>query len=123
LRVLAASIVVGDKELNDVMVEDVVVMTKELQFPVRTPPAGTVIPLASIRGRVSEDSSKNPVLGGSVTLSGANKATFPIDSEGLFHIPGLLPGTYDLTVEGSRHAAVRQVVLVGDEDVNLNTVR
>jgi hypothetical protein len=60
------------------------------------------------------------VLGGSVTLSGASKATFPIDSEGLFQIPGLLPGTYDLTVEGSRHAAVRQVVLVGDEDVTLN---
>lgn len=120
LRVLAASIVVGDRDLNDVMVDDIVVMPKELRFPVRTPPPGTVIPLASIRGRVSDDSSKSPVLGGSVTLSGANQATFPIDSEGLFHISGLLPGSYDLTVEGSRHAAVRQVVLVGDEDVNLN---
>jgi hypothetical protein len=120
LRVLAASIVVGDKDLNDVMVDDIVVMPKEIQFPGRTPSSGTVIPLASIRGRVSDNSTKNPVLGGSVTLSGASKATFPIDSEGLFQIPGLLPGTYDLTVEGSRHAAVRQVVLVGDEDVTLN---
>jgi hypothetical protein len=120
LRVLAASIVIGDKDLNDVVVDDVVVMPKELQFPSRTPPSGTVIPLAAIRGRVSDAASKNPVLGGSVTLSGANRATFPIDSEGLFHIPGLLPGSYDLTVEGSRHAAVRQVVVVGDEDVNLN---
>lgn len=120
VRVLAASVVAGDKDLNDVMVDDVVVMPKELQFPTRTPPGGTVIPLASIRGRVSDSASKNPVLGGAVTLSGANKATFPIDSEGLFLIPGLLPGSYDLTVEGSRHAAVRQVVLVGDEDVTLN---
>ncbi len=120
LRVLAASIVVGERDLNDVMVDDIVVMPKELQFPGTTPPPGTVIPLASIRGRVSDDLSKNPVLGGSVTLSGANRAAFPIDSEGLFRIPGLLPGAYDLTVEGSRHAAVRQVVLVGDEDVNLN---
>jgi len=120
LRVLAASIVVGDRDLNDVMVDDIVVMPNELQFPGKTPPPGTVIPLASIRGRVSDASSKDPVLGGSVTLSGANRATFPIDSEGLFHIPGLLPGTYDLTVEGSRHAAVRQPVLVGDEDLNLN---
>jgi hypothetical protein len=102
------------------MVDDVVVMPKELQFPTRTPPGGTVIPLPAIRGRVSDSASKNPVLGGAVTLSGANKATFPIDSEGLFLIPGLLPGSYDLTVEGSRHAAVRQVVLVGDEDVTLN---
>jgi 5-hydroxyisourate hydrolase-like protein (transthyretin family) len=120
VRVLAASVVAGDKDLNDVMVDDVVVMPKELQFPTRTPPAGTVVPLASIRGRVSDAASKNPVLGGAVTLSGANEATFPIDSEGLFLIPGLLPGSYDLTVEGSRHAAVRQVVLVGDEDVTLN---
>ena len=120
LRVLAASIVVGDKDLNDVMVDDIVVMPKALQFPARTPPPGTVIPLASIRGRVSDNATKNPVLGGSVTLSGSNNATFPIDSEGLFHISGLLPGSYDLTVEGSRHAAVRQAVLVGDEDVNLN---
>jgi hypothetical protein len=120
VRVLAASVVAGDKDLNDVMVDDVVVMPKELQFPTRTPPGGTVIPLPAIRGRVSDSASKNPVLGGAVTLSGANKATFPIDSEGLFLIPGLLPGSYDLTVEGSRHAAVRQVVLVGDEDVTLN---
>jgi hypothetical protein len=120
VRVLAASIVVGEKDLNDVIVDDIAVMPKELQFPGRTPPPGTVIPLASIRGRVSDDSTKNPVLGGLVTLSGANRATFPIDSEGLFNIPGLLPGTYDLNVEGSRHAALRQTVLVGDEDVNLN---
>jgi Carboxypeptidase regulatory-like domain len=120
VRVLGASIVVGDKDLDDVMVEDMVVTPKQIQFPARMPPPGTIIPLASIRGRVSDAASKDPVLGGSVTLSGANRATFPIDSEGLFQIPGLIPGTYDLTVEGSRHAAVHQTILVGDDDVNLN---
>jgi hypothetical protein len=120
VRVLGASIVVGDKDLNDVMVEDIVVTPKQIQFPARMPSPGTIIPLASIRGRVSDAASKDPVLGGSVTLSGANSATFPIDSEGLFQISGLLPGTYDLTVEGSRHAAVHQTILVGDDDVNLN---
>jgi hypothetical protein len=55
-----------------------------------------------------------------VTLAGKTKAAYPIDSEGLFQIPNLLPGTYELTVEGFRHAAVRQNVVVGDEDVNLN---
>jgi len=119
VEVMAASLVVGDKDLNDVMLEDVVVMPKQIQFPNRTP-TGAVIPLASIRGRVSDASNKSPVLGGSVTLSGANKATFPIDSEGSFNIPGLLPGSYDLTVEGSSHSAVRQVVVVGDEDATLN---
>jgi len=120
VEVMAASIVVGDKDLNDVTVEDIVVMPKELRFPGTIASSGTVIPLPSIRGRVTDASSRNAVLGGSVTLSGANSATFPIDSEGLFQIPALLPGTYDLTVEGSRHAAVRQSVLVGDEDVTLN---
>ena len=119
-RMLAASIVVGDKDLNDISVDAIDVVPNELQFPAKTPPAGTVVLLASIRGRVLDDSSKVPVLGGSVTLTGKTRATYPIDSEGLFQIPRLLPGTYELTVEGARHAAVRQNVVVGDDDVNLN---
>jgi hypothetical protein len=46
-RVLAASIVVGDKDLNDVVVEDTVVLPVEIRFPAGTRPPGTV-PLASI---------------------------------------------------------------------------
>jgi len=123
-RVLAASIVVGDKDLNDVTMDAIAVMPNEVQVPAKSHPPGSVIPLASIRGRVADDSSKDPVLGGSVTLAGKTKATFPIDSLGLFQIPGLLAGTYELTVEGSSHAAIRQNVVVGDDDVMLNlTVR
>jgi len=119
VRSLAASIVVGDQDLNDVVVEDTVVLPKEIQFPAETPPRGTVVPLVSIRGRVV-DSAKHPLLGGSVTLSGANSAAFPIDNEGLFHIPGLLPGTYDLAVERSREDALHLTVHLGEADVDLD---
>jgi hypothetical protein len=118
-RVLAASIVVGDKDLNDVVVEDTIVLPVEIRFPAGTRPPGA-ISLASIRGRVTDDVSKGPVQGGSVTIAGTTRATFSIDSEGLFQIPRLLPGTYELNIESFRHAAIRQNVVVGDEDVNLN---
>jgi len=47
-----------------------------------------------------DDTSKEPVFGGSVTLTGRTKATFPIDSLGEFQIPRLLPGSYDISIEG-----------------------
>ncbi len=121
-RVLAASIVVGDKDLDDVMVDETVVLPVDIRFPANSPPPGTNIPLASIRGRVADTATKVPVLGGSATITGRTHATFPIDSEGLFQIPGLLPGVYELTIEGSNHAADHQNVVIGDEDAQLNVL-
>ncbi|HET9129763.1 MAG TPA: carboxypeptidase-like regulatory domain-containing protein, partial [Terriglobia bacterium] len=119
VRNLAASIVIGDKDLNDVVVEETAVLPKEIQFSGGVPPAGTVIPLASIQGHVT-DSAKKPALGGSVTISGANKATFPIDSDGLFHIPGLLPGSYELTVQGSHDGPEHLVIQLGENNLDLD---
>jgi len=121
-RVLAASIVVGDKDLDDVMVDETVVLPVNIKFPPNSPPPGTNIPLASIRGLVADTATKVPVLGGSVTIKGKTSATFPIDSEGLFQIPGLLPGAYELTIEGSSHVADHQNVTIGDEDAQLNVL-
>jgi hypothetical protein len=119
VRRMAASIFVADKDMNDVVVEETAVLPKEIQFPAGTPPPGTVIPLVSIQGQVS-DSAKKPILGGAVTLSGANSATFPIDSEGMFHIPGLLPGSYELSVQGSRGGAERLAIQLGENSVELD---
>lgn len=118
-RTLAASFVMGNKDIENVVVDDAIQPT-EIQYPAKTPSASSVIPLPWIHGHVVDAMSKEPVLGGSVTLTGKVRNAFPIDSEGQFDIPGLLPGTYDLTIEGSRHAAIRQKVVVGDDDVSLN---
>ena len=122
VRILAASIVAGSKDLDDVTVDETAVLPVDIKFPAITPAPGTIIPLASIRGRVADDASKDPVLGGSVTLTGKTSATFPIDSEGQFQIPGLLPGTYELTIEGSRHASVRKSIVVGDDDLSMDVL-
>jgi hypothetical protein len=53
-------------------------------------------------------------------LSGASSVAFPIDNEGLFHIPGLLPGSYDLTVESSHHDAVHLAIHLGENNVDLD---
>lgn len=119
VRSLAASIVVGDKDLNDIVVENTSVLPKEVQFPEGTPPPGTVIPLVSLRGQVS-DAAHKPKLGGSATLTGANSAAFPIDSEGMFHISGLLPGTYDLAFGSGQADALHVIVQIGETSVDLD---
>ena len=124
-HILAASVVVGSQDLTDVLAEETPVLPLEFAIASTVAPPGTTpgsIPLAFLRGRVVDDSSKEPVLGGHVTLSGAGKAKaeFPIDSLGLFEIPRLLPGRYDLTIDGFQHVSIHQSVLVGDKDVQLN---
>jgi len=58
--------------------------------------------------------------GGSVTLSGKTSATFPINNDGTFEIRGLLPGTYDLTVDATRHQTFKQNIVVAETDQSLN---
>jgi hypothetical protein len=118
-RILAASVVVGTRDLDGVLADDTRVLPSEVQFPTSTPSPGS-IPLAWIHGRVTDDASKEPVFGGSVTLAGKIKVTFPIDSQGQFEIPRLLPGSYDLTIDGFQHTSIRQNLIVGDDDVQLN---
>jgi hypothetical protein len=118
-RILAASVVLGNTDLEGVLTDEVRVMPAEVRFPGGTPSPGT-IPLAWIHGKVIDDASKEPVFGGTVTVTGRTRTAFPIDSLGEFQIPRLLPGTYDLSIEGFQHSAVRQSVVVGDEDVSLN---
>jgi hypothetical protein len=115
----AASLVIGDKDMDEVPVEPAGVLPNDLRFPAITPAPGTVVPLAKIHGRVADEASKDPVLGGHVTLSGKTNISYPIDNEGVFEIPGLLPGSYELTIEGFQHAPVHQNVVVGDNDVDL----
>jgi len=108
-RTLAASIVAGSTDLNDVNLDEVSVLPTAVQFPSGPLPSTPVTPLAAIRGTVSGSRS------GTVTLSGKTRATFPINSDGTFEIRGLLPGTYELTVD-----ATKQSVTVGDSDQTLN---
>src|SRR6185295_11423940 len=119
-RILAASVVVGNKDVEDVLTDDTRILPSVIRFPASTPPPGTSIPLAWLRGRVTDDTSKDPVFGGLVTIAGKTKATFPIDSEGQFEIPRLLPGSYELTIDGFQHASIHQNVIVGDDDVQIN---
>ena len=118
-RVLAASVVLGNMDLEGVLADETRVLPADVRFPAATPSPGS-IPLAWIHGKVLDEASKEPVFGGTVTVTGKTTITIPIDSIGEFQIPRLLPGTYDLRIEGFQHNAIRQNVVVGDEDVSLN---
>jgi len=127
-RVLAARLDVGGTgELDNILAEEIPVLPLEFlsSRSVQTggQPSPGQIPLASLRGSLVDDSSKAPVLGGHVTLTGDSgkvKVEFPIDSLGLFAIPRLFPGLYELTINGYQHESVGQRVTIGEKDVELN---
>jgi hypothetical protein len=118
---------VRSENLDDVLVEEIPVLPVGF-VPSSTSAAGgqgatsEQIPLARLRGSVVDDSTKETVLGGHVTLTGSGKfkAEFPIDNLGLFEIPHLLPGEYELTIEGFQHASTHQFVAVVAKDVQLD---
>jgi hypothetical protein len=83
-------------------------------------PAGTVLPLASVRGRVVEETSRELIAEGAVTITGyAQSLSYPIGLDGQFEISRLFPGSYDLEVQVFGHTRTRQTVVVGEEDVRL----
>jgi hypothetical protein len=124
---LAASVVVGDRDIEGVRL----VETPVLPFAPRAPaqpgpagnhPAGTTVPLASLRGRVLEESSNRPLAEGTAILTSFTKASYPIGANGEFVVPSLFPGNYNLQIQVSGRTPINRKVTIGDEDVNLELI-
>jgi len=108
-RVLAASIVVGDKDLNDLTMDAIAVMPTRLRFRQRL-----TRPEALFHWHRFEEGSRMTRVKtrcwGLRDARWKNQSHVSIDSLGLFQIPGLLPGAYELTVEGSSHSTIRRML-------------
>ena len=124
-QALAASIVVGDRDIENVVLVD----TPVLPFAPRAPatpgpagnhPAGAAVRLASLRGRVLEESK--PLSGATAILTSFTSASYTIGTNGEFSIPRLFPGNYNLQIQISGRTAISRKVTIGDEDVNLELI-
>jgi len=126
-RALAASVVVGDRDVEGV----VLVETPVLPFAPRAPatpspagnhPAGTTVRLASLRGRVTDQNGNQPLSEGTAILTSFTSASYTIGSNGEFNIPRLFPGNYNLQIQVSGRTPISRKVTIGDEDVNLELI-
>src|SRR4030095_1150920 len=95
-----------------------------LWFAINTHPAQAQLGTATISGNVA-DSSGAVVGGATVTActtgTGFQRQTVSAD-QGQYNLPGLTPGSYNLTVEfsGFRRAELKAITLQVDQNARLN---
>jgi len=122
---LAASVVVGDRDLDGIELVETAVLPVDVKTvtppgPAPLPGPGSTLPLVSLHGRLIEESSGRPIEEGSVKLIGRSEAFTPIGPGGQFEFLRLLPGTYNLEIRIFGHTNVQQPVVVGDQDIRVD---
>jgi hypothetical protein len=120
---LAASIIVGDRDLNDVALEETPVLPQNPRALSDPRPAGTQspgrLPLASLRGHILDVETGQPLHAGTVYLVGDGWASCEIGKDGTFEFKHLLPGTYELEVRGIGYPTFRRTVVVEEQDLTI----
>ena len=124
-RALAASIVVGDRELSNVELEVTSIAPLVSGEPQGPAPAGdlapnTRVPLAAIRGRVVDGMTGRPMDAGRVIVNSDYASSFSLDDDGKFEVPRLLPGKYVLDVVAFGIGTVTRTIVLDDKDTQLD---
>jgi len=122
LSSLGASIVVGDRDLDGVDLGPSAVLPLDVNSPKEPGPVGvltpgTVLPLASFRGRLIEETTGKPIEEGTMKLIGRDTVVATVGPGGQFEFARLLPGTYNVEVRIFGHANVLQPIVIGNDDV------
>jgi hypothetical protein len=125
-KALGASVMVGDRNVTGIDLDEVPVIPKgswdpTAPQPARNHPEGAVT-LAKLHGTAIEEESKKPIIEGNAVIRGFNNygGSFPIDSEGHFEIPNLLPGKYDVELQVFGHSNDKRSIEVDDEDLKVD---
>ena len=120
---LAASVVVGSNVLTNVDMVITPVLPSEVSTRSTPTPAGSRNPgpvsLASLRGRVLDAETGNPLAAGTVFVVGDTWAKFDFGVEGKFEFRNLLPGKYELEVHGIGYPTFRRPLVIEEQDVDL----
>jgi hypothetical protein len=127
-RPLAAAIVVGNQDVTGIELTATPLLPLNIKTPVppetvgnHTP--GTTIPLSAVRGLVLDETTHEPITEGTVYLTGHYGGSRSLVPDGRFEFTRLLPGSYELEVQGFGHSTIKKTIVVGEDDVNfeLNT--
>jgi len=100
-RSLGATLVVGDRELANIELGEISAAPMKFDQPAPPSPAGNRPPgvriaPVSIHGRVLDGETHEPFNAGKIVLNDNFGFPFPLNDDGKFDIPSLLPGSYVL---------------------------
>jgi hypothetical protein len=123
---LGAFLVVGDRDIEGVqLLDDASVVPFDMRTPRQPAPAGshapgTLLPLPTLRGSVTEEKSLEPIPEGSIKITGYSRSeTYSVDSDGNFEVPHLFPGVYTLDLDIFGHSRTSLSFTVESEDTAL----
>jgi hypothetical protein len=121
---LAASVVVENSNLDGIVLEETTLLPIGALAPSPPRPAGGhpagIVPLARFTGTLVEEASRKLIPEGKVVVTnGYASAAFPVDAEGRFEMPPLVPGAYNFEVEVFGHASLKQSLEIDDKDVKI----
>jgi hypothetical protein len=123
-RALGTTIVVGDRNLDNIALEGVSYLPADVHTP-RPPappggrPPGSKFAPVTLRARVVDEKSRQPVTGAQLYVGGRTGAPLSLDAEGRFAIQNLLPGVYSVEILIFGYSTVNQEITVGVEDLEL----
>jgi len=114
---------VGDDDLDGVVLEATPTPvlprnTLALSLPPGLRAPGTV-PLVSVQGHILDTETGMPVRAGTVYLVGESWATYDLSADGKFEFKPLLPGTYEIEVQGVGYPTFRREIFVEEKDIDL----
>jgi len=123
-RSLGATLVVGDRELTNIELGEISAAPMNFDQPATPSPAvgrppGLRIPPASIHGRVVDGETHEPFNAGKVVLNDNFGFPFPLNDDGKFDIPNLLPGSYVLDAVIFGIGNVRLTIELDDQDTTI----
>jgi hypothetical protein len=116
---LAASVVVGDSDLDGVQLESTPALPVGIRDPAPPATSGTrppgTIPLVSLRGSALNQDTQQPLANGIAFLTGgAFGASRLLSEDGTFEFSPLVPGSYNVEVMSLGFETVRRTVVVED---------
>jgi hypothetical protein len=122
-RALVASVVVGSDDVNGVNLVSTPALPSNIRTVASTSAAGTraagPLPLASLRGQITDTETGKPLTRGTIYLVGDWWASFEIGPDGTFVFEKLLPGSYEVEVQGVGYPTLRRAVVIEEQDVDL----
>jgi hypothetical protein len=120
---LGASIVVGTGDVPNLELEQIS-LVPVISGPSDAALAGglapnTRLPLATIRGRVIDAMSGQPLDAGKVVVNNDHSATVSLDSDGRFEVTRLLPGNYVLEIAAYGVGVISRSITLDEKDASV----
>jgi len=123
-RSLGATLIVGDRDVPNIALEDISVAPMNSDQAATPSPAGDRRPgiriaPVSIHGRVSDTDTHEPFNAGKIVINGNYGYPFLLNDDGKFDIPKLLPGSYFVEAIVFGIGTVSRTIVLDEQDTAL----